>query len=193
MDDKTAHSTSGDPSVDETIAQSAAVWSIRCERGPGRDEEWALRESKDADPRHAAELAGTAADWRSLDRASAIPALAAEADRIVHQARACARRRRRIVFSGALCAGAAAVVVAFVGLVKWPAAPRQTLKYQVFSSTERRMELPDGSTASLNGASHIEFDFTSNQRRVRLISGEAHFDVANDSVRPFLVSAGVVM
>src|SRR5688572_12740014 len=139
MEDKSAHPNSGDATADDTIAQAAAEWIIRRERGLGREEEAALREWTYADERHAAELAAATADWQRLDRADAIPALAAEADDIVHQARSAARRRRRIGFSGAFCAAAAAIVVTFVGITKRPEVSSRTANYQIVRSTERRL------------------------------------------------------
>lgn len=47
----------------------------------------------------------------------------------------------------------------------------------------------DGSVITLNTDSHIEVDFTEDQRDVRLLRGEALFSVAHDEKRPFLVFA----
>lgn len=50
--------------------------------------------------------------------------------------------------------------------------------------------LTDGTQVTLNTASQVEIDFTKKRRRVRLLNGEALFDVAHDSSRPFIVLAG---
>lgn len=55
-----------------------------------------------------------------------------------------------------------------------------------------RVRLDDGSTLELNTASAARVRFTATERRVELESGEAHFEVAHDSARPFVVSAGGV-
>ena len=47
----------------------------------------------------------------------------------------------------------------------------------------------DGSVITLNTDSHIEVDYTNEQRDVRLLKGEALFSVAHDEQRPFLVFA----
>lgn len=50
--------------------------------------------------------------------------------------------------------------------------------------------LPDGSKVTLNTASAVRAEYSDHQRRVTLIRGEAFFNVAKDSARPFIVSAG---
>ena len=48
--------------------------------------------------------------------------------------------------------------------------------------------LDDGSVVSLNAQSQLQVSFDDERRDVRLVSGEAMFDVAKDSSRPFRVS-----
>jgi transmembrane sensor len=52
------------------------------------------------------------------------------------------------------------------------------------------LQLVDRSFAHLNTNSLVEIDYRANERRVRLIKGEALFDVAKDRDRPFVVYAG---
>jgi transmembrane sensor len=54
----------------------------------------------------------------------------------------------------------------------------------------KTIKLADGSRVHLNTASRIEVDFRGKHRRIRLITGEALFDVAKDPTRPFIVMAG---
>jgi len=49
--------------------------------------------------------------------------------------------------------------------------------------------LSDGSSVHLNTASRITVAFTQDERRVKLLSGEAYFEVAHDAQRPFIVEA----
>jgi len=53
----------------------------------------------------------------------------------------------------------------------------------------RRLDLPDGSFVTLNTNSSVDVHFTAGERRVRLLRGEAHFEVAKNPVRPFVVVA----
>ena len=50
--------------------------------------------------------------------------------------------------------------------------------------------LADGSTMQLNAYSAVAYDFTTTTRTVRLLRGEAFFQVAKDLERPFAVEAG---
>lgn len=50
--------------------------------------------------------------------------------------------------------------------------------------------LADGSTIQLNAYSAVAYDFTTTTRTVRLLRGEAFFQVAKDAERPFAVEAG---
>ena len=53
----------------------------------------------------------------------------------------------------------------------------------------QEMTLSDGSTVKLNTASQLEVDFDKSHRRIRLLKGEALFDVAKNPYRPFIVYA----
>lgn len=56
---------------------------------------------------------------------------------------------------------------------------------------EYNMVLADGTHIWLNSCSSLEFParFTGNERRVRLLSGEAYFEVARNEEKPFIVEA----
>lgn len=56
----------------------------------------------------------------------------------------------------------------------------------------RRIPLEDGSIAFLGADSAIEIAYDASRRSVRLLSGQAYFEVRKDSVRPFHVVAGSV-
>ena len=55
-----------------------------------------------------------------------------------------------------------------------------------------RRLLEDGSTIDLNRGSEVEVRFTAEERLVRLLRGEAHFTVAKNPLRPFVVEANRV-
>jgi transmembrane sensor len=188
---------SGRPQSTDPVAQAAAEWVARLDRGLIPEEVATLAEWLGADPRHAAEYTRISCSWQELDVIGAAPELVAMADAV--EAHAKARRARRRAWAAAAGLAAAAAIV--VGLALWqiPRAVRTpglagpaTKNYVVLASTARHMALPDGSVAELNGDSRIETDFTPAERRVRLVKGEAHFNVAKDPARPFIVSAGPV-
>ncbi len=48
--------------------------------------------------------------------------------------------------------------------------------------------LEDGSVIELNSGAEVEVNYTKKERRINLVSSEAHFNVAKDVARPFVVS-----
>ncbi len=65
------------------------------------------------------------------------------------------------------------------------------LQAQVYSSTvgeHRTIRLDDGSTLALNSDTLVDVAFTPGLRSLTLHRGEAHFEVAHDTARPFLVT-----
>lgn len=85
------------------------------------------------------------------------------------------------------------------GMTAASAAVAATVGWRLFDNVElhrtavgerRVLALADGSKVTLNTASTVELAFTDKVRRVRLVRGEALFEVAHDASRPFLVDAG---
>lgn len=63
--------------------------------------------------------------------------------------------------------------------------------YTTSVAKQREVVLPDGSRITLGGASSIQTRYTAQRREIRLISGEAYFDVQPESAnRPFIVDVG---
>jgi transmembrane sensor len=66
-------------------------------------------------------------------------------------------------------------------------------RYPTYSTEigeNRSITLADGSTIDLNARSRIEIEFSSAERHVDLIEGQALFEVAKDGSRPFIVRSG---
>lgn len=83
---------------------------------------------------------------------------------------------------------AAALVVLGVGAGTWFAffAP---LTYVTAISEQRSIELEDGSMVELNSRSKVAVHFSSHERDITLVSGQALFRVAKDPSRPFIVTS----
>ena len=75
--------------------------------------------------------------------------------------------------------------LATVGLQKIAAVDR----YRTVVGAEREIRLADGSVAHLNTDSAIEVSLRSDRRFVRLLRGEARFDVRPNRAAPFVVQA----
>jgi transmembrane sensor len=87
-----------------------------------------------------------------------------------------------------LAAAALAFALTITGELLW-----QLKRYPSYSTDigERRsLTLADGSTVDLNARSSIRIEFSSTERRVELLDGQALFQVAKDKQRPFIVASG---
>ncbi len=178
---------------DRSATAVAADWVARRDRGLSAAEQDDYLQWLASDPRHAAWIArheATFARLRQLARWQ--PGDAAEPNPDLFAPPA-ARRRRWAV---PLLAAAAAVAIA--GYFTWsapraPAPPTvaESVPVQGFLRVNEKRALPDGSIVELKDGSRIDVEFSPELRRVRL-HGEAHFTVARDAARPFVVDAGGV-
>jgi transmembrane sensor len=88
---------------------------------------------------------------------------------------------------------AAALALGFVfGFRAWQTMAGPETHFATTSTGYERARLADGSTLELNTASTARVRFTAAERQIDLESGEAHFEVAHDTARPFVVRAGGV-
>lgn len=160
------------------IDDAAAEWAARADAGaldPAQTE--ALEDWLAADPRHLGAFARAGAVLSHFDKARALgPDFGAEAVEPP-------RFSRRAALP-AMAAGLAAAVG--LGTVVYGLIFR---RYSTKRGEMRRVALPDGSMVTLNTASEVVVDFTGARRSVRLVKGEALFDVAGQS-SPFIVEAG---
>ncbi|HWK54469.1 MAG TPA: FecR domain-containing protein [Hyphomicrobiales bacterium] len=67
--------------------------------------------------------------------------------------------------------------------------PSAALQYRSGPRQQEEYALEDGSVLYLNWDSEVEVRYTPDRRALRLLRGEAMFDVAADAARPFVVSA----
>jgi transmembrane sensor len=101
------------------------------------------------------------------------------------------RRLWRWPLRGRVAWGAAAAVLA-VCVVTWSYLTGPQV-YQTRFGEQRSILLEDGSRITLNTASRIDVRFDKRQRFVRLLEGEALFEVAHDATRPFDVQTGATV
>jgi len=87
-------------------------------------------------------------------------------------------------------------VAACLGVALWignqwlQQAPVQQQMYVTAVGETRTVALPDGSEVKLNTNSELIVNFSRDERRTQLLRGEAYFDVARQTSRPFTVAAG---
>ncbi|WP_158085762.1 FecR family protein [Henriciella aquimarina] len=169
------------PDSEHSARAQARAWVIREQSGPfdkaDRDalEAWLARsdENRRAHERARSLWLGLA----PLEEAFAAPA----------EAPAKRKLGRHAGLGGAIAVLAACLAVLWLGLPGW------IVSWQADFSTgtgeQLRADLPDGSIAYLNTASAIDVAFSEDRRVVRLLKGEAYFDVEENPDRPFSVRA----
>ena len=160
----------------------------------------AFREWVNRSPAHAQEIRELNSLWGELSVLTNMIDPIAKADAVSRQLR---RReyfrawRRRLAIPTAVLAS---ILVVSIPIAKLQTANRteivQTAEVELSTiyttkiGEQQEHSLADGSKITLNTGSRVEVDFRKDQRRLRLLQGEALFDVAHDASRPFLVYAG---
>ena len=188
-------------SASAVIEDAAIAWLTERDDGFSPARERAFAHWLRTDPRHAAAVArleqtlgllGELPEFRSeintaFDRAAPVVAFPPACAEQPTLARAPRRWSRAFAWAGL---AAALALGSFVG---WRALrPPPAIHYTTTVAGYERARLDDGSTLELNAASAVRVQFSATERRVQLESGEAHFAVAHDTARPFIVSAGPI-
>jgi transmembrane sensor len=90
-----------------------------------------------------------------------------------------------------LAAAAVVLVTCGVGWTLWSAGQVTSARYATALGERRTENLVDGTRIVLNTDTVVEVRYTRSRRDVELKHGEAQFDVAHDTSRPFVVNMGV--
>jgi transmembrane sensor len=167
------------------IDEAAALWAWRMDSGSvsaadRRSFETWLRK----DPRHRRAFAELSEVWNALDGL-------AEAKRDEKIATFTAGTARLMRGNGRRWALAAVAILALAAV--GPFWRHGDLEHQTLATAvgqQRSVTLIDGSVITLNTNTIVETDLRRNLREIYLRKGEAHFQVAHDRARPFLVHAG---
>jgi transmembrane sensor len=169
----------------ETISELAARWAVRTNAGQFRpDEQRELDSWLAADSRHLGAYVRARAQWVDLDRLAALRGPARDAGLASHfEMTPSIFSRRRML------AAAVAGVGALGGGLFWTILRNDRERYLSGIGEVRRIALADGSTLLLNTNSEAIVRLTKQRRDVRLVRGEALFEVTHDESRPFIVQA----
>ncbi|MBN5146586.1 FecR domain-containing protein [Stenotrophomonas maltophilia] len=173
--------TTSEPSPRQ--ARQALRWVIQCSAGPLPErQQRTLQRWLQADPRHALAWRQQQAFWQGLDAAgpdvlAALPGLTADRQGLRPIA-----PQRRLPW---LLASAAAVVLMVAAAPHALLLARSDLRS---SDAPRVVQLEDGSTAVLDAGTALAVAFDGQQRHLRLLRGQAWFQVAHEA-RPFQVEA----
>lgn len=177
---------------DEMLDEAATAWLCEREEGfaPGREHAFATW--RESNPRHEAAVRRVQHMLALLDD---LPQVRAPLeDRIGRAEPTLPQGGRALRFPRwAWATGiAAALVVGWFASQTGPQSAPDPVRYTSNSTGQQRIGLSDGSLVDLNSSSEIRVAFNERERRVTLTAGEAHFDIAHDVKRPFIVAAGDV-
>ena len=167
------------------IEAQAARLLARLNSDPTAEDEAEICAWVESDPRHGVAFARAEAAWEEAERLKSaaadvtLPPLA----QIVSEEQQ--RRLSRNIMIAAAVAVALFIIAAVVTIHTFTGVNR----YETAIGQMRDIALADGSTLHLNSGSEAEVRFTGNGRKVRVLKGEASFDVAHDPSRPFEVEA----
>jgi transmembrane sensor len=174
------------------IDEEAATWTWRLDSGALSPEDQRSFEAwLRQDPRHRRVMEELSKVWGAMDqlaeskfsdRHNAVGD--GQSDRPAIRARRPAHRGRWW-----FAAAAAITTVCVIGTA-WLQHGRELQTLSTAVGQQRNVTLADGSIVALNTNTIVETDLSRKVRQIYLRKGEAHFQVAHDRSRPFLVHAG---
>jgi transmembrane sensor len=162
----------------EEINQAAAVWAARADRGLTAEERNELSAWLSLDRRREGAYLRMSA---VMAHTEGLAELRGEGRRGELQP---ARQTRRLWLLGG-----GAIAASIVGGLLIPKTVRPS-EFDTRKGEKRVVTLADGSIVTLNTATRLQVSFSNTERLIRLVEGEALFDVAKDASRPFIVLAG---
>lgn len=190
MDEASKHGQKLDNTTDDPYEVAARWHGVFDEGEPDpmqreRFETWLA-----ADPAHRAAYVSVGRTWTAMASAGADERILA----MRRTALAVPRHPRdRWIRATAIAASVIIVVGLGAGFLlrhsSWSSDPNAG-EFATQVGERSSISLPDGSTVALDTESRIKLAFDSQARRVRLLAGQAWFEVAKNQPRPFVVEAG---
>ncbi len=167
---------------DESIDQVASDWVAKQDRGLSNEEQrefdaWIAQDSK-----HAERFERHCRTWIQVG-------LAGRLEREMQSLKASKRVFPPVRILG-IAASIAALVALTLVLVDYGPSQSSMLSNELVAEEYERHVLEDGSIVELNQGARAMLAYTREERRVTLVAGEAHFTVAKNPERPFIVTAG---
>lgn len=180
-----ASGPSSDCNSRDAIEAEASRLLVRLNDAPTSENEAQLCAWIEADPRHAVAFARAEAAWEAAERlkSAAADITLPPLEQIVSEEQQ--RRLSRNIMIVAALAVVLFIIAAVVTIRTFSGVDR----YETGVGEVRDIALQDGSILHLNSGSEAEVRFTDVGRKVRLLKGEASFDIAHDKKRPFDVEA----
>lgn len=183
--------------------EEAGLWDARLRAPDCSDEDRAAhKEWLEENPANKKAFEGIQSIVTDLPRLAAMPEIqsmrAAALGRVNEAAATPPKRVRWLPIGSAVAASLAIIVAASVFFTNTNpeqggtliAAADNTPTFATKIGERTDIPLVDGSAATLNTDSKIDVRYREDERAIVLVKGEAHFDVAHNSERPFVVYAG---
>ncbi len=167
----------------EKAAKAATDWLIALQDDPGDD---------DLRARFQTWLAAAPAHAAAWQEASAVYGLIGQAAPRYAERWAAPRPRRRLVRPLAVAVGLALAACLAIAILVPGLATRLRADEATATAETRLLRLADGSTVQLGPDSALDVAFAAGERRVRLLRGQAFFEVQPDAARPFRVETGAI-
>ncbi len=170
----------------ERMDLEAAEWLIKRDRGFSPREQDEFFAWLAGDPRRGERFAEHGRTWKRLDvLVQWRPEHSDSPSQDLLQSRP--RRWNGFGWFGGI---AAALVVSFAAWQYWSGESEDAVEIQSFAAENyERHRLADGTYVETNGGAAVKVEYSPGIRRVELVSSEAHFEVAKDPSRPFVVAA----
>ncbi|OHD04003.1 MAG: hypothetical protein A3H25_14275 [Sphingomonadales bacterium RIFCSPLOWO2_12_FULL_63_15] len=165
----------------DAIEAEAARLLAKLHSDPTPQEEAEICDWVESDPRNAVAFARAEAAWDAAERlkSAAADVTLPSMPEIVSEEQQ--RRLSRNIMIAAAVAILFFIFAAIVTVRTFSGVDR----YEAALGEIRDVTLDDGSIVHLNSDSEVEVRFTGHGRKVRIVKGEASFEVAPDSERPF--------
>lgn len=166
-----------------TIDDEASLWLVRLDNGnlseTSRKE---LRHWLAADERHPAALKAMAEIWDDMDKIL----------NVIDDKNIAKNVTIWPILKPVFTPIVLAASICFVAVFLWLAKPYDVQKHSYATLVGQHMDttFDDGSIIHLNTNSRIETEFSADKRIIKLVKGEALFEVAHDPQRPFIVYVG---
>lgn len=173
----------------DTVETTAAQWftRMRSDRRTVQDEDSFHRWLADS-PEHEDAYLALQALWSGLETHRDAPAIQHLREQALQESRHSRSRRPSIARRLTIPLLAAASIIAAVVVTAFTTT--QQANYRTAVGEQQTIRLGDGSELTLNTDTALRVLYTPWSRKVELQSGEAHFKVAHNPLRPFQVDAG---
>lgn len=188
------HASDPDYQHPDAAVDQALDWFLRRQSGEGNDarQETDFRVWLEADPSHSKAWSDIDATWNAPETLVSAQLLDPWSQKEAGGVKHVGPRwlsRRQMMTGGALAMAASLLLIVALPTVSREILPRMLADYTTQTGEKREIRLPDGSRMILNTYSAVALEFGDGKRGVRLLQGEAWFDVVHDPAHPFHVGA----